>query len=187
MASGALWLQFSSLILHLYQTPGGKQAENQRDVSTRVITTHPACLFLCLTLIRNKQDKRHQQAFMSHHTSAVHMSVSSHQCSSTKEFFKDSPHQLGFKELHIRDPLCIRSVPLNTAALMCHILAPFSALIHALLPCPMEVIRRVPFLPDHKANKRLLLQMSCHIGNSLCGSAGDARNLLCSSNQNKAE
>lgn len=85
-ASGAPWMEFRSLILHLYQTPGGKQAENQHKVSAQVVTTHPVGLSLCL--ICNKEDKRHQQAFLSHHTSAVHMSISSGQCSSTAEVFE---------------------------------------------------------------------------------------------------
>lgn len=118
MSLWPLWLQFRSLILHLYQTPGEKQAENQ--VSTHVITTHLVCLSLCLTLIRNKQDKRPQQASMSHYMAAVHMSISSCQCSSTVVFFKGLSMQLGFKELHIRDPLRIRAVPLNPTVLMCH-------------------------------------------------------------------
>lgn len=97
----------------------------------------------------------------------------------------DSAHQLGFKELHIRDPFCIRSVPLNHSSDVPHSGTLLSALIHALLPCPMEVIRCAPFLLDHRATGSWYYK--CLICNSFCGSAGDAWNLLCRSYQNKAE
>lgn len=182
MASGALWLQFRSLILQIYRTPAEKQAENQHDVSTHVSMTHPVCLSPCLTLILTKEDKHHQQAFMSHHKSAVHTSISWRQRISSS---KDSPHQLGFKEHHIRDPFCIRSVPLNHSSDVPHSGTLLSALIHALLPCPMEVIRCAPFLLDHRATGSWYYK--CLICNPFCGSAGDARNLLCRSYQNKAD
>lgn len=104
-----------------------------------------------------------------------------------KSSSKGSPHQLWFKEHHIRDPLCIRSVPLNPAALMCHILAPSSALIPTLFPCPMEVIRRALFMLNHRGSKSKALQMSCLMFNSLCGSAGDAQKLLGSKSHNNDE
>lgn len=165
IASGALWRQFQSLILHLYQTLGGKQAENQHDISSRNYDSPRGAFGSYFDQTRINTTSRHACVTISllsicpfHPTNAA----------SLKDFSNDPPRQLGFKELHIRDPLCVRSVPLNPTALMCHILALFSALIHALLPCPMEVIRRAPFLLDRRANKRLVLQMSCHMCNPLC-------------------
>lgn len=90
MARGAPGLQFRSLILHLYQTPGGKQAQNRHDVSNLSLRFIPR-VSLCVALIHNKQVKCHQQAFASLHTSAVHMSISSRQSSSAEEFFKGLP------------------------------------------------------------------------------------------------
>lgn len=48
MASGALWLQFRPLILHLYQTPGGKQ-EN-RHVGPNLSLRFIPCASLCVLL-----------------------------------------------------------------------------------------------------------------------------------------
>lgn len=48
MASGALWLQFRPLILHLYQTPGGKQ-EN-RHVGSNLSLRFILCASLCVLL-----------------------------------------------------------------------------------------------------------------------------------------
>lgn len=77
---------------------------------------------------------------------------------------------LGSKSLHIKDPLCTRSMPLNPTALMCYIVAPFSTSIPTLSPSPMEVIKRALFTLDHRASRRWALQLPCLIRNSLCGS-----------------
>lgn len=187
MARGAPGLQFRSLILHLYQTPGGKQAQNRHDLSNPSWRFIP-CVSLSMLLwsITNRLNAINRHLRLSirllsirpfHHAKAAPLKSSS----------KGSPRQLWFKERHIRDPLCIRSVPLNPAALMCHILAPSSALIPTLFPCPMEVIRRALFMLNHRGSRSKALQVSCLMFSSLCGSAGDAQKLLGSKNHNNDE
>lgn len=63
-----------------------------------------------------------------------------------------------------------RSVPLNPAVLMYHIVAPFSTVIPTLSPSPMEVIRRALFMLDHCTSEGLgITTAMCHM-QLLCGS-----------------
>lgn len=124
---------------------------SQTSAYDSTCTSYPLCLAL-------NSEKRARM-----HSLLLHMSLTHpvwfwlrHKC-----FKGMSTSPWGSKGLHIRDPLCAKgSIPLNPAALMCHIVAPFSSLIPTLSLSPMEVISRALFLPDQRVGGALRLAMS---------------------------
>lgn len=166
MAGGAPGLQFRSLILHLYQTPGGKQAKNWHDVSNPSLRFIPCVL---LWSIANSINAINRHLRLSIHLLSI-WPFHHAKAAPLKNSSKGSPRQLWFKDLHIRDPLCIRSVPLNPAVPHSGTLLCFDSHI-------------VPV--SYGSNEAR--PVSCLMFNSLCGSDGAAQKLLGSKNQNTDE
>lgn len=150
-------------------SPGGRWAENYHHVSNLSLWFLVHVSPLCRALNSKNGGRMH---LILPHMSVFHVSISP--CW-TRFVVQAWPQALqrnfyvsqGSKGLHIRDPLCARSVPLNPAALMCHIVAPFSSLIPTLSLSPMEVIRRALFMLDQRAGHD---DLPCLMCNSLCGS-----------------
>lgn len=138
-------------------------AENYDCVSNLCLRIHVHVLPLSLPL--NSEKRARMRSLL------LHMSATRpvrfwlrHKC------FKGMSTSLwGSKGLHIRDPLCAKgSVPLNPAALMCHIVAPFSSFIPTLSLRPMEVISRALFLLDQRVGGHH--DLPCLMRNPLRGS-----------------
>lgn len=150
------------IFFHLYhlEEDGRKiMTVSQTSAYNSTCTSHPLCLAL------NSEERARM------HSLLLHMSLTHpvwfwprHKC-----FKGMSTSPWGSKGLHIRDPLCAKgSVPLNPAALMCHIVAPFSSLIPTLSLSPMEVISRALFLPDQRVGGHY--ELPCPMRNSNRGS-----------------